>query len=514
MATVSVDELLRYPDEWKLVPLHGINDRGECCCSRGADCPSPGKHPTHKDWASIASNDEDQIIDWFDGRSDRNVGLLLGPESRVIDIEFDDERGRELADKLLSDVITPTYTSGRSVHRLFLWDEELPDIQKRVINGLEIRLGGGGKSTQSVVPPSLHHSGQPYVWNAGLSPEEVEIVTVPKTIKAMLYNQEDLTDPTSTRSVDAQKIYDQAFIGEGERNKVMLSWACQQAKRAKDINLEIEQETLWLAMVGINQTKVKPPLDERELKTIHQQAINYTQRDDAETTVEGVTYTQHGLERREDQWFPGDWQLTVVMSDPPEYKLNVPAWKELTPDGTGDVVMTAEHFVDANKMALAVLKATREIYLCDQPRRWPGIWNGVAASKSSGGRIGLCKRLLDARQVVDPPAMRKRSVVVAEWFAERLSNASKLLDGQKDPDDSAIPTKMNDGSIWIRWEKLWRDGMLSGEIEQGEREQLAGRLGLGKRESRIHRTAHGQRLRFMVLSESHLKRLRELTDIE
>ncbi len=514
MATIDVDRLLRYPKSWKLVPLYGVNADGTCCCPRGDDCTAPGKHPIHKNWAASASNDEDQIIEWFDGREDRNVGLLLGPQSGVIDIEFDDERGREIADKLLADVITPTYRSGRSVHRLFLWDDSLPDIQKRVVNGLEIRIGGGGKLTQSVLPPSRHHSGCDYDWLDGLSAEDVEIVAVPRDVFLLLYNYEDVSEQNTARSASAQKVYDQAFITEGERNTTMLSYACQQAKRSRDISSEEEQQHLYMTMSGVNAAKFRPPLDERELRKIHEQAIAYTQRDEVEATVEGVTYTQHGLERRGQQWYPGEWQLTVVQSDPPEYQLHVPAWQELTVDGTGVITMNAEQFLDANKMALAVFKATREICLTDQPRRWPKIWNGTPASKSSGGTIGLHKRLLDARLLVDPPAMRKRIVVIAEWFLERIENAEELREGQTDPDDSARPTKLPDGTVCVRWQKLWQDGILSGQIEKGEPERLSARLRLGKKHSRVCKTAHGRRLRFTCLGEDELQLLCDIAEVE
>jgi len=92
-----------------------------------------------------------------------NVGLLLGPESGVVDVEFDEPEGREQLSAFgILDLRTPTWRSSRGEHRLFRWEPWMP--QKAVIHAgdLEIRLGG--RSAQSVLPPSVHPSGVVYQW--------------------------------------------------------------------------------------------------------------------------------------------------------------------------------------------------------------------------------------------------------------------------------------------------------------------------------------------------------------
>ena len=88
-----------------------------------------------------------------------NVGLVLGPRSGLIDIEYDGPNGdAALLDLLDGDVpVTAMWRSARGPHRLFQWHEELGRIRKSsvTIGPLEIRLGGNGRAAQSLLPPSI-----------------------------------------------------------------------------------------------------------------------------------------------------------------------------------------------------------------------------------------------------------------------------------------------------------------------------------------------------------------------
>lgn len=127
-----------------------------------------GKRPIGNAWQTLASCTADVISGWMNGGY--NVGILLG-FGGIIDIEHDDERGRETIRRLgLADVRTPTYTSGRGSHRLFRLSDPLPACGWKVIDGMEVRIGG--KPAQSVLPPSVHPSGMAYRWT--ISPVECE----------------------------------------------------------------------------------------------------------------------------------------------------------------------------------------------------------------------------------------------------------------------------------------------------------------------------------------------------
>ena len=138
---------------WKVVLNHGIPAEGRCTCGR-PDCASPGKHPRFPNWAHTATSDPTVIASWAKQFPYSNIGLLLGPASGIVDVESDSEEGALFAEELISpDIVTPMYRSSRGTHRLFRYPAHLPLPQIIKHRGLEIRLGGGGSSTQSIAPP-------------------------------------------------------------------------------------------------------------------------------------------------------------------------------------------------------------------------------------------------------------------------------------------------------------------------------------------------------------------------
>lgn len=129
----------------------------------GAACVRVAKHdkrPLGNAWNTLATTSAEAIDGWL--HQGYNVGILLG-HSNLIDVEYDDDDGRQLLASLgLLDIETPTWASGRGQHRLFRLAGDLPLCGWRKIGGAEIRFGG--KPAQSVLPPSTHPSGRPYTW--------------------------------------------------------------------------------------------------------------------------------------------------------------------------------------------------------------------------------------------------------------------------------------------------------------------------------------------------------------
>jgi len=117
---------------WKLVRLYGVISPEVCTCYKGDDCGTPGKHPVEAAWQTLATDDEETIASWFDDDRPVNVGLLLGPQSGIIDVELDNDQAKAAwAELKLGEIFTPTYTSGRGPHRLFRWTEDLPQTSVR-----------------------------------------------------------------------------------------------------------------------------------------------------------------------------------------------------------------------------------------------------------------------------------------------------------------------------------------------------------------------------------------------
>lgn len=157
---------MKLPESWVLVPIK-------------AKSKNPGTI-LGKNWQIHASNDPVQIRTWESENPGCNWGLLLGPKSGIIDVEYDTDEGREILDPVVesSGIKTVSYKSAKSVHRLFMYAPEYESQKAKVgIKGTEWRFGQD--SAQSVIPPSVHESGQPYEWLPGLSPADVGVAPMP-----------------------------------------------------------------------------------------------------------------------------------------------------------------------------------------------------------------------------------------------------------------------------------------------------------------------------------------------
>ena len=174
----------------RIIRLNGIWPNGRCTCGDpecrvgGSKEKNCGKHPVGKDWGDRWARDEDALLEWDDGVP-FNVGVLLGPGGGVIDNEDDSPEATAFRQSLGTDnLVTPSWTSGKSTHQLTKWDDRLssyPGVIKP--GGLECRTGAGDRQIQSVLPPSWHYSGVQYQWKPGLSLDDVDVADHPPQLR-------------------------------------------------------------------------------------------------------------------------------------------------------------------------------------------------------------------------------------------------------------------------------------------------------------------------------------------
>lgn len=130
--------------------------------------------------------DQEQISRWFNYEfPNGGVALMLGPPSGVLSVDVD---GKDPFDSFRHAVgvipITPTIKSGNPdpfrLQYLFRMPEDFPTQASvsPLCEGLEFRGDGG----LSILPPSIHPSGNRYRWLPGLSPDLVPIADLPPTI--------------------------------------------------------------------------------------------------------------------------------------------------------------------------------------------------------------------------------------------------------------------------------------------------------------------------------------------
>lgn len=151
---------------WPVFPIHWLDGNG-CSCGR-TDCSSPAKHPV----AALAprglldaTTDPDRITAWWQAEPRANIGIATGAVSGLVVADLDGRSG-ENAFELLNagrpvDPTATVYTGGGGLHYYYVHPgSRIGNTAGRLGAGLDVRGDGG----YAVVPPSIHASGQPYVW--------------------------------------------------------------------------------------------------------------------------------------------------------------------------------------------------------------------------------------------------------------------------------------------------------------------------------------------------------------
>ncbi|MGO9601556.1 MAG: bifunctional DNA primase/polymerase [Isosphaeraceae bacterium] len=146
-----------------------------------------GKAPIGNSWGSTRPT-EQSLCETFQSCPEAGVGLLLGPEGGIIDIECDGPEGQDSLTKLMGGQIVPTFgwSSARGPHHLFRYDPRLARYGKSILKlpdlpGLEIRIGGNRKQLQSNCPPTVGADGKPREWNGN-----DEVANLPEAVFSFL----------------------------------------------------------------------------------------------------------------------------------------------------------------------------------------------------------------------------------------------------------------------------------------------------------------------------------------
>jgi hypothetical protein len=422
----------------RVVRLNGVVRNGECTCWKRGDCGNPGKHPTGTAWET--TTDEDEVFELWRGPTRYNVGVVLGDAGRgtgqaVIDIEADsDEAAAELRRLGLDRFETPTWSSGRGLHRLFLWSPELPAVQVVKPLGIEVRIGGGGRQTQSVMPPSMHHSGRAYQWQPGFGLDEVEIAAVPDNIMELIQEfvrrgaagiAGNLT--TGRRSTAILR----GPVGEGERNDAVFRAACLLSRSIHPGDDEMEQALLDV-LRAVNTTRCRPPLSDDEVKGVFRSALKYRREDTAAEAlfpgVEAIVEGSRTVHR------PAGLELTILQGDPTMFELRCDELRRFNPSGS--VRVPADAWGDSRRMKTALIDAFPGVPLDRHPGDFARIWDGTApqaATKNhpareavTGLRVLLEQEAIAAGrrvEVTDPAENTTRRLVA--WFVAVLDRWSE-----------------------------------------------------------------------------------------
>ena len=176
---------------WLVFPLWEPLSDGTCSCDK-PDCEDAGKHPRTPNGFKDATTDEETIRGWWGKWPDANIGIRTGRESGLLVLDVDPRHGgdKSLAE-LEQDFGKLPHTTGSKTgdghHVFFAYPKDAVEVgcHANLRPGLDVRGDGGFV----VAPPSLHHSGATYAWDASLHPDQTALADPPARLLDLIQSR-------------------------------------------------------------------------------------------------------------------------------------------------------------------------------------------------------------------------------------------------------------------------------------------------------------------------------------
>jgi len=236
------------------------------------------KLPLLESWQKISSAAPEMIDVWWRQWPAANCGVQLGPRSGVVDVECDTPEAEAALVELFDGdpPVVPTYIGNRGKHRLFQWSDSMPAMAVVKLDGVEFRLGGGGKGAQSVLPPSIHPNGAVYKWLVPM--EDAPLIPLPAAIIDKLHDgNRPLLGSKKGGDDKAERFESRAPdpltpVTAGERNELATAFVGRLLADLADPFDSGAIKRAWGHTVNWNKNN-KPPLDDKELRTIYNSIV-------------------------------------------------------------------------------------------------------------------------------------------------------------------------------------------------------------------------------------------------
>lgn len=244
---------------FRVFPLHWMeNDR--CSCG-DPECVgnSRGKHPLHVGWQEEATTDEATIRRLWTENPKANVGIVTGNGLLVIDIDPRDGGDESLMDlesqygRLPETALVLTGSGGR--HFYLIGDCASKNPDQDLYPGVHVKANGGFV----VAPPSVHHSGRSYTWEASSVLGEVALALVPQWFLSLLPHDAGVAIMSTRERLDVDSIL--AGVKEGERHTKLIQLAGKYRGDGRT-----KRESVVLIKDAMNHAT--PPYDEETAEDI------------------------------------------------------------------------------------------------------------------------------------------------------------------------------------------------------------------------------------------------------
>lgn len=425
------------------------------------------KRPLPTEWQKVASRDEDQITKWWARWPDAGVGVKLGPDSGIIDVECDDDEAEQTLLALFEGEfpVTPTFMASRGKHRLFRYRDDLPEKEKNgfKIGKIEFRTGGGGKGAQSVFPPSVHPSGAVYTWLVppdDCPPAELSERVVMRIWNALGGDTASFFGPVDKRvgrPAGRKREHWEALsegVSEGSRNEAAASWIGRVLGDMNDAFDAAACERCWVGVRAWN-TQNNPPLPEMELaKTFDSILRRHRARitdvatgeaykvDAAFVAAKTVEGTPKGADAPPPAAAapssPPPPRLVIVDSRPREFLLYHPYWFAKTENG--HIVLSSKEMMSAGAIMAAALEQA-DTWV---PEKFKGEWPTLA------------RRLVDTAEHLEAPLETRRDVMILQLLYLAIRDAKPLREDAKGPPKNGFPWIDEDGNYLFSFDPIWQ----------------------------------------------------------
>ena len=189
------------------VDLSGLEEEALRLASKGFRViPISGKVPLVKDWPKAGVRDAAGVRALFRREGVTGVGIVL--DDPLVVLDFDPRNGGDWNDYDLPPTVV-CHTGGGGRHYYYKLPAGVKSQTKKLYPGVDLKGAGG----YVVAPPSIHPSGERYVWEVFASPWEIDIAEAPVWVVEELRGR-------------GEKVYNTPPpIRRGERHSYLVSLA-------------------------------------------------------------------------------------------------------------------------------------------------------------------------------------------------------------------------------------------------------------------------------------------------
>ena len=252
-----------------IIPLCSANHKG-MTASHMKRCQAPGKRPLISKWTEITNVSSEQFKTWCEQFPTANWGMVLGQTMsyNLVGIDIDGVEGEKYWNELTKDKAVPDtveFVTGAGRRLIYQLPYGLETKKQKItLDGSHEEVAFCCQGQQTVIPPSIHHTGRVYEWVPGKSPTETDIAQAPQWIVDLVSINNKTIGATNdkAKSIKVTSREMKEKVSEGGRNNQLARLMGSMIART-DMSLEVAMG----AALSMNESQFDPPLPEDEVIT-------------------------------------------------------------------------------------------------------------------------------------------------------------------------------------------------------------------------------------------------------